>query len=171
MKCIPSPLTIRALTLFFANLASLCICITYNQVVIRPYVVSGPDKAGVTQPKLAYRLDCHNIMHKKLSGIILNLQENCCFWRHVAWNPYREKIPRAILNTTLRTHFSACFKSHASTFGQLYSRRDVPVYLFCGCGWLLISAEIPVKVKLKLQVKNFGPRALGFERVVIAQRE
>ena len=89
----PSPLTIRALALFFANLGSLGTCITYNQVEIRPYVKCSPDKAGVPQPKLAYRVDCHNIMHKKLSGIILNLQgtllflETCCLESIPGENP------------------------------------------------------------------------------------
>jgi hypothetical protein len=33
-------------------------------------------KPALPQPKLAYRLDCHAIMHKKLSGIVLNFAGN-----------------------------------------------------------------------------------------------
>jgi hypothetical protein len=54
-------------SIIFRKSPSASMYITYSQVEIRPYVVFSPDKVGVPQPKLAYRLDCHNVMHKKLS--------------------------------------------------------------------------------------------------------
>ena len=98
--------------------------------------MSSPDKAGVPQPKLAYRLDCHNIMHKKLSGIILNLQGTLQFLETCCLESNREKTPWAILDSTLRTHFQRV-SSHMLVLW--------PVLLWKGCPslshvWLRVAA-------------------------------
>lgn len=104
--------------------------------------MSSPDKAGVPQPKLAYRLLFFG---------------NMLLGTHAPMGNPGYHLPNG---------FSACFKSHASTLA-VFTPEGVRVYLMCGCGWLPISAKIPVKVQLSSRyVKNFGPRDLGFERPV-----
>ena len=72
-------------------------------------------KAGVPQPKLAYRLDCHNIMHKKPSGIIFESTGNTAVFGDMLLGIQPGENPMGNPGYHLPNGFSACFKSHAST--------------------------------------------------------